>query len=428
MLCRSTLLGWGKMEIDFTLTEPQDDFVFSDAQYPLFVGGFGAGKSESLFKRLLIQKLTYANLNQGYFAPTHDLIRLIAFPRISELLRECGLKFKLNKSEKVFYVRGYGEIICRSMENADSIVGFEIADAVIDELDTLKTEHAQNAWNKIIARCRQRKPNKIANTCAVGTTPEGFRFCYERWEKKASSKYVLYRAPTRSNPYLPESYIEGLRESYPPQLLDAYLEGRFVNLTSGAVYPEFNRILNHSDVSIVDKEPLHIGMDFNVLKMAAVVFVVRDGLPYVVDELVNVRDTPAMAELIKTRYPNHHITIYPDAAGQAKSSKNSSESDHSILRQSGFSLVVDGTNPAIKDRLNACNAMILNAQGERRLFVNTDKCPNLTEALEQQAYDKHGMPDKEGGFDHALDAFGYYVVKRFPIVKKAVQVPVRFSF
>lgn len=405
------------MQIDFTLTEPQDDFVFSEAQYPLFVGGFGAGKSESLFKRLLIQKLRYPKLNQGYFAPTYDLISLIAFPRLEELLTECGISYKLNKSEKVFYLAGYGEIICRTMDKPNSIVGFEIADAVVDELDTLKTEHAKNAWNKIIARCRQRKPDGVLNTCAVGTTPEGFRFCYERWEKNQTEKYVLYRAPTASNPYLPDSYIDGLKESYPPNLLSAYLDGKFVNLTSGAVYPDFSRKLNHSNVVMNEHEPLHVGMDFNVLHMAAAVFVVRDGLPYAVDEIVDARDTPTMAKILKERYPDRAITIYPDAAGQATSSKNSSESDHAILRQEGFSLVVDGSNPMIKDRLNACNAMILNSSGERRLFVNTDKCPRLTEALEQQAYDKSGMPDKEGGFDHILDAFGYYIVKRYPIVK-----------
>ena len=405
------------MQIDLTLTEPQDDFVFSDKQYPLFCGGFGAGKSEALFKRVLIQKLQYPKLNQGYFAPSYDLINLIAFPRLTELLTECGLKFRLNKSEKVFHIQGYGQIICRSMDVPNSIVGFEIADAVIDELDTMSKDKAENAWNKIIARCRQRKADGKANSAAVGTTPEGFRFCYERWEKKSSDKYVLYRAPTCSNPYLPDSYIEGLRDSYPPALLNAYLDGRFVNLSSGGVYPDFDRVLNKSSEVIKHREVLHIGMDFNVLKMAAVVFVLRDGKAHAVDELVNVRDTPTMAELIKEKYPNHTIKIYPDAAGQATSSKNSSESDHIILKRAGFQLVVNGSNPAVKDRINACNAQILNSNGVRSFFVNTDLCPNLTEALEQQSYDKHGAPDKSTGHDHVLDAFGYYLVKQFPITK-----------
>lgn len=405
------------MQIDLTLTEPQDDFVFSEEQYPLFVGGFGAGKSESLFKRLLIQKLKYPKLNQGYFAPTFDLIDLIAFPRIEDLLDECGLDYKLNQSKKIFHIKGYGKIICRSMEKPSKIVGFEIADALVDELDTLKTDHAQEAWNKIIARCRQKKADGRPNTAGVGTTPEGFRFCYDRWVKRGGSKYALYRAPTASNPYLPESYIDGLRESYPPQLLEAYLNGEFVNLASGGVYPDFDRKLNGSKETIQNREPLHIGMDFNVLKMAAVVHVMRDGQAHAVDELVGVRDTPTMATLIQERYPDHKILIYPDAAGQATSSKSASESDHIILKKAGFSLIVNGTNPSIKDRVNAYNAQILNAKGERNYYVNVDKCPSLAEALEQQVYDKHGMPDKSTGHDHVVDASGYFVAKQFPIVR-----------
>lgn len=416
------------MQIDLTLTEPQDDFVFSEEQYPLFCGGFGAGKSEALFKRILIQKLQYPKLNQGYFAPSFDLINLIAFPRLTELLTECGLKFNLNKSEKVFHIVGYGQIICRSMDAPNSIVGFEIADAVIDELDTMPKDKAENAWNKIIARCRQKKSDGKANTAAVGTTPEGFRFCYDRWEKRPSDKYVLYRAPTYSNPYLPESYIEGLKDSYPPQLLAAYLDGKFVNLSSGGVYPDFNRNLNASKETIQPHEVLHIGMDFNVLKMAAVVFVLRNGKAIAVDEIVNVRDTPTMAQVIKEKYPNRTIRIYPDAAGQATSSKNSSESDHVILRSAGFMLVVNGSNPAIKDRINAFNAQILNSNGVRSLTVNVDMCPNLTEALEQQAYDKHGMPDKATGHDHVLDAAGYFIVKQFPIERRmATSVKIRMA-
>lgn len=403
------------MQIDLTLTEPQDDFVFAEEQYPLFCGGFGAGKSEALFKRLLILKLKYRKLNMGYFAPSFDLINLIAFPRLTELLNQCGLKFKLNKSEKVFHIEGYGQIICRSMDAPNSIVGFEIGDAVIDELDTMPKDKADNAWNKIIARCRQKKPDGMPNTAAVGTTPEGFRFCYDRWEKRATEKYKLYRAPTYSNPYLPESYIDGLRDSYPPQLLAAYLDGKFVNLASGGVYPDFDRELNRSYETIKPREVLHIGMDFNVLKMAAVVNVLRDGQAHAVDELVNVRDTPTMCALIRDKFPDHTIKIYPDAAGQATSSKNASESDHVIIRSFGFQIVVNGSNPMIKDRINAFNAQIMNSNNVRSFYVNTDMCPNLTEALEQQAYDKNGMPDKATGHDHVLDAQGYFIVKQFPI-------------
>ncbi|MNZ56943.1 Terminase-like family protein [compost metagenome] len=292
----------------------------------------------------------------------------------------------------------------------------------------MATHKAQQAWRKIIARMRFKQAG-LLNGIDVATTPEGFKFTYEQFVKEANKSeakrklYGMIQASTYDNEAnLPDDYIASLRESYPPQLIEAYLRGQFVNLTSGAVYPDFDRRLNHTDEEIKPNEPLIIGMDFNVLKMAAVVYVIRDGKPLALDELVGVRDTPTMAKLIIERFPGHEITIIPDAAGQSTSSKNSSESDHAILRQHGLRVEVNNTNPTIKDRLNAVNALILNGDGERTLKVNTYKCPRFTETLEQQIYDDFGMPDKKSGLDHVGDAGGYPLAKRFPIIKRIVQV------
>ena len=250
----------------------------------------------------------------------------------------------------------------------------------------------------------------------------GFKFTYEQFVKEANSTpekralYGMVQASTYDNEKnLPDDYISSLKESYPPQLIEAYLRGQFVNLTSGAVYPDFDRKFNHTDAEIEKGEPLLIGMDFNVLKMAAAVYVIRNGIPMLLDEIVGARDTPTIAQLIKEKYPWNSITIFPDAAGQATSSKNSSESDHQILRSFGFKLEVNGNNPAIKDRINAVNSIILNSEGKRTLLVNINKCPRATEALEQQIYDAFGMPDKKSGLDHISDALGYFIVKRFAI-------------
>ena len=160
-------------------------------------------------------------------------------------------------------------------------------------------------------------------------------------------------------------------------------------------------------------------MDFNRLKMSAVVYVLRDGWPIAVDEIVDGRDTPHMVGIFNERYRHkgHPVQVFPDASGQNSSSKNASESDLSIITQAGLSVRVNSTNPAIADRVNAVNALILNGQGERRLLVNTHRCPHLTDGLEQQAYDKNGMPDKSSGIDHVIDAAGYPLAMLFPIVK-----------
>ncbi|MGK3947059.1 hypothetical protein ABK046_52905, partial [Streptomyces caeruleatus] len=71
------------------------------------------------------------------------------------------------------------------------------------------------------------------------------------------------------------------------------------------MYAEFDRNLNDSREKIEDKDHLHIGMDFNVSHMAAVVIVLREGLPHAVEELTGVFDTPAMIQLLKQRYSGH---------------------------------------------------------------------------------------------------------------------------
>jgi hypothetical protein len=160
-------------------------------------------------------------------------------------------------------------------------------------------------------------------------------------------------------------------------------------------------------------------MDFNVLNMTAAVSVIRDDKPLTLAEVTKVRDTPTMARVLQERFKGHHITVYPDASGGNTSSKDAAESDLSILRSAGLTVRVNPANPAVRDRVNSVNALILNGVGVRSWLVNTDLCPTLTECLEQQSYDASGEPDKAAGMDHAPDAVGYFLWNRWPIVKRS---------
>jgi hypothetical protein len=410
-------------ELDLFLTEPQEQFVFSTARHPAMCAGYGAGKSQAGVIRILLKALQYPGMSFAFVEPTFDLVRLIAWPRFEEVLSSWGIKHQLNKSESIMVMENGSRIVFRSADNPNRLVGFEVADAVIDEADVLKPEDAQNTWVKMIGRARQKKPDGAVNTVGCVSTPEGFKWMYDTFEKNRRPGYELIRAPTRSNPYLPPDYIDSLKATYPSNLLMAYVEGLFVNLTSGSVYAEFDRKLNATNETIKDGETLHVGLDFNVGKMAAVLFVLRDGEPHAVTEIVDVLDTPAMAALLKARYKDkgHSIMVYPDASGNARKSNNASESDLAILKQAGFQVCVNSRNPAVKDRVLSYNKMI-HSEGERRFRVNVDACPHLVESLEKQAYDKNGEPDKSSGLDHVLDASGYFIVYRYPIVKRTASV------
>ena len=405
-----------------SLSSTQKAFATSKEIYPAFIGGFGSGKTAAAIARAMALKSHFPECDIAYYLPTYPLIEDIAFRRFPELLERKGYAYTLNKTSAYIEFPNAGRIIFRSMENPQRIVGYEVAHSIVDELDILPIEKARDAWNKIIARNRQKC--SMPNTVAVATTPEGFRFVYERWQKNPAKGYVMFKAKTSDNASnLPEGYIDNLKASYPSNLLSAYLDGEFVNLTSGSIYHEFDRQLNASKEVITSNEPIHVGMDFNVGNMSASIWVQRNGLPHAVDELTGVYDTPAMAQILKERYQGHAIYVYPDASGNARKTNDASTSDITILRQAGFTVLVNSANPAVKDRILSFNAMI-NAGGERKLFVNVDKCPALVEALEKQSYDKNGEPDKQSGLDHIVDAAGYFIAYKFPIRKgfKTVQV------
>jgi len=403
------------MILEAVASRPQTRLVNSNAPFPAFVGGFGSGKTHALILRAM--SLIFGDSgNIAYYLPTYDLVRTIGYPRFQETLDNMGVQYTLNKAEHTIHVNDK-TIYFRTLDNPDRIVGYEVSDSFVDELDTLPVDKARRAWEQIIARNRQSKIG--INTVAVGTTPEGYRFVYEQWGKDPTESYELITAPTDSNSkYLPEDYIDRLRETYPSQRLKAYLDGEFVNLTSGSVYPDFNRELNGSDTEIREGEALHIGMDFNVNNGSAVVHVLRGGYSFAVDELTGVRDTPAMIQSIQQRYPLHSIIVYPDASGGATKSVNASVSDIRLLKDAGFTVDAPRKNPFVKDRLMALNKMICNPSGDRMYLVNVEKCPTLAVSLEQQVYDKNGEPDKSAGLDHIVDATGYFIHKRFPIRMK----------
>ena len=167
-------------------------------------------------------------------------------------------------------------------------------------------------------------------------------------------------------------------------------------------------------------------MDFNVGKMAAITHVKRNGNPIAVDEIINAYDTPDIINIIKARYPNVTIRIYPDASGGSRKSVNASITDLNMLQSAGFKVITAKRNPFVKDRVNAMNNMFKSAQGDVRYLVNVDKCPTYADCLEQQVW-KNGEPDKTSDTDHPNDAGGYFIAYDYPIIKPVAKYSVSFA-
>jgi len=412
------------MDLKLSVTEPQAEFLALTCKYPLFVGGFGSGKSETMVYQAIIDASHSPDALIALYAPTYDLVKLIVVPRLKEKLTAMGIAFDYNKVENTIITEGsqFGNFILRTLDNPSRIVGYESYRAHIDELDTLREPKAAEVWRKIIARNRQQPKglDDAFNRVCAYTTPEGFRFAYKRWVKESTAEYDYVQASSLTNPFLPDGYVESLRSSYPGELIEAYLNGQFVNLTSGTVYSKYDRDGNNSNETIKDGETLYIGCDFNVTKQAATVYVRRNGGKewHAADELHSMYDTPDMIKTIKARYPNSKIVMYPDASGASRKTVNASTSDIALLKQAGFEVRVRNSNPLIKDRVNATNK----AFASKQLFINAEKCPTVAECLEQQVWDSNGMPDKKSGNDHQNDATTYPIAYELPIKRPVAHI------
>jgi len=415
-------------EIICVANDAQLEFLSLKKRYSLYVGGFGAGKTHALAMGLCATAWKTPRVLTSYYAPTLKMVRDIFYPKIEAVADSLSLKAKIkvgNYEVQLYRERELRSVcLCRSMENPQNIIGVEAGRIAIDELDTLPTNKAELAWNKIIGRARAKG---IENRVDVGTTPEGHKFVYQKFIKEVRDNpaleeyYGVVRASTYDNKRnLPDGYIDSLLSNYPKQLIDAYLNGEFVNLTSGTVYNAYDAKAHDSNETINAAEPLFIGQDFNVGKMCSAIFVKRPNGFHAVEQLKDIYDTPALIRTLQDRYRANTINVYPDASGGNRHT-NASDTDIALLKQAGYNVRCNNSNPAVRDRVLAVNVSF----EKGRLFVNSRKCPRISECLERQFYDANGEPDKTAGYDHMNDAVGYMVAYENPVNKPVFATNIR---
>lgn len=382
----------------------QADFINSQSRHTGLVGGYRSGKSQALVYKTLAKKMEMPGINVAYYMPTYGLIRDVAFDKFEEVLTIKKINYTLNLSLSEIETQ-FGKIIFRSMDNPDRIIGYEVGYSGVDECDLIPFRKMKQINKRIIAR-NSVKSRLTNNATDYVSTPEGFGFLYNFFVKEGTENKKLIRASTYDNPFISDDYIDSLKEDYTANELKAYLNGEFVNFSMGNVYYSFKRTQNHSNRTIEPNDILHIGMDFNITNMSAVVRVMDGSVSTAVAEITKAYDTAQMIEIIKSRYPNHKIVIYPDAS--SKNRRSAGQSDLDLIKEAGLLYRINEKNPNIADRVTIVNKTFLNAKGEITNFINTNLCPELTEAYEQLGY-RNGLPDKESGFDHLTDADGYCV-------------------
>jgi len=380
----------------------------------MLVSGYGGGKTLQMCKWGIASALHNAPAPVAIVSPTFPMARETVIATTSDLLNGkstvTDLLHGYNKQEHVFTIQHgarRGRLIIYSGEDPNRLKGPNLAAAGMDEPFIQDVE----VFKQIVARVRH--PAARRREIVLTGTPEGMaNWGYELAEGdlRQSFDVGMVQASTRANLALSDDYAGQLDSQYAEKERASYVEGQFVNMSTGLVYYAFDPARNLVTMDRPAGTELGVGMDFgsatNHESMAGIVFWTDGHRMHVFDEESQANsDTPSMCLTLRGRHGAELVDVYPDASGQARQSA-SGDTDYQALRDLGMSPYSWAANPARRERYNRVNAML----ADGRLTIDPG-CRKLRRFI--QGYTHESM-HKQKSMSHLLDALGYPVCYLFP--------------
>lgn len=281
--------------------------------------------------------------------------------------------------------------------------------AYVDELDELDTQTAMAVVKSINDRCRQQIDGFRTPFMAYTTSSQGLKGTYQTIMhfQKSGIGYVLMRARTKDNIFLPKDYVANMYSIYNEKEIACLLEGQFVSIDSGLIFPDYHKDKNLLDTDLYDyvryntENTVYIGQDFNGFGNNAIAFAIINGCIVAIKdyEFPDIRRAP---EVFRYDFPNNKIVWIPDMTYKEHFVEFKKE-----LRVFNINIAYRSCNPLVGDRNFACNKLFI----AERLFI----CPMCKDTertlMTWQKDPKTGLPMKggKGAPDHKGDCLGYVV-------------------
>ena len=401
----------------------QWDFLTSKKPINGLIAGYGSGKTHVFLHKTFVNHISKRNnkgVSNGWVVyPTYDLADELFVEPFKDLLTSKGIPFDYNISKHKFKTP-YGIIKLYQLQKPQRIIGAELTYIGFDEFDVESYKNCDMAFKKSIGRMRGSDNCQIF----IVSTPEGYHYCHKIFVEDASDDRVLIHGKTTDNKFLPDSYLELMRNTYDDRLLDAYMNGQFTNLQQGSTYYAFNREQHTGQVSYSNQLPIRISMDWNCDPLCAVIWQKYTQAPEirVVKEISLHHQgegdlmTQRMCDTIRELYPRNNYIAYPDATGTARHS-SAQYSDIDIVRRNGIKVNVAHINPRVVNRVNAMNKQF----SDNNVIIDTS-CKDLIGDLEKVT-NKQGTReiDKSNkSLSHMTDALGYGISWEFPVIRPSI--------
>jgi PBSX family phage terminase large subunit len=395
-----------KLTIEAELVGAQYDFYFDDTTRFLHLsGGYGSGKSTALVHKLLKLSMINAPYDGGLVVPTFADFKNDVLPILEDILDRSGIDFVYHGTNHTFKFP-WSKGLLRIFSADKKLRGPNVAYMGINELCLIPIERYLEAIGRV--RIKDAPFPQIVSS----STPEGIGSpYYEKFvEKPMKGSKILYMNTMENSHNLDPNYIQSLLDTYPKQLIDAYLHGLWVSLSSNRFYFAYTPENNDTDKEKDDSFIYHIGIDFNVSFLASTIWQDYGDKLVAVDEVVleggDGFKTENLINALKIRgYTPRNSICYPDPSSRARSTKGDPDAD--IIKQHGYEVRIQNVAPRFRERQININ----NLFDKKGIEINPKKCPKLKKDLISVECDPVTIEKNKRNplLTHASDSMDYLV-------------------
>ena len=396
--------------MELILTKERKEILSHPARFKVITAGRRFGKSVLALMFLLKGEMLQGS-NRWYISPTYRQGKLTVWPVLKSIMRNQG-GWKINESELSCTQSGV-TIAIKGSDASDSLRGAELDRCVLDEYAYQKAGVFEEVIYPMLTTTH-------GNAMMIGT-PDGFSsnnfYDYFLKGQGEDDQWKSWQYKTIDGGFVDNEELNLAKSNLDERAYRQEFMASFETAANRAAY-NFDREIHVKKATDISSKQWW-GMDMNVDYMTAVLACeYTDGTIHYFDEIRQSNsNTESMAKAMKAKHPRVDI-VYPDPAGSARST-TSHRSDHTILRDYGYSVRAKKSHPSHIDRLNALNRKLMDANGNVGMTVDP-KCKYLIKDLEQVQRDKRGGIDKVSdiALGHALDACSYVISYKWSITRR----------
>lgn len=402
---------------------PWQHDVFEDqARFRVKVCGRRSGKTFEDACELIAAAVNKREQVVWYVAPTYKMAKEIMWAQLKKLVPRDYLRRKPLETDLLMEFLNGSIIQLKGGEDPDSLRGPGLDYLSCDEFAYLD----ERAWFEVLSPMLADRQGRAT----FSTTPAGLNWAFDLFnEQLKDPDWKSFTVTTLQSGGVTPAEIAKQKARMSKRIFKQEFEASF-EAVGNRVYDAFDVNLNvRPDIADIPSKELLVGMDFNVNPMTCVLGVDVAGQLHVFDSLeVETSNTREVGQELRNRYPNRTIIICPDPAGSARKTSASGSTDFSILQEFGFIIDAAPAHHEVRDGINAVNAMLEDANGERKYFMHPRCMPTLGRAYSGLTYKKDTNIPEKNNLTHVTDAARYLIWQRFNhLAPKWRSVKVRYA-